>query len=123
MVFSLELDPKSLDAEDFAITTQNGMVFKVEAASLLPANEEFELRTVLLIGEYGNYPDNPPVWVEVVGDLMSRSGQNFKGQRIQVISLEEGPILSYAEYFTLDDDYPYVEKGGAAIAPKKKPKW
>ncbi len=122
LVFSLELDPKSLDAEDFAITTQNGMVFKVEAASLLPANEEFELRTVLLIGEYGNYPDNPPVWVEVVGDLMSRSGQNFKGQRIQVISLEEGPILSYAEYFTLDDDYPYVEKGRGCDCPKEETK-
>ena len=57
LVFSHELDPNTLDATDFAVTTQNGSIFEVEAASFLPANEEFELRTVLLIGEYGTYPD------------------------------------------------------------------
>ena len=100
------------------VTTAKGDVIQVEAASLLPANEEFELRTVLLIGEYGNHPDNPPVSVEVVGDLMARTGQNFKGKSIEVIPLPEGPILSYAEYFTIDEDYPYVEKGRGCDCPK-----
>ena len=120
LVFSHELDPKTLEGADFAVTTKNGKVFKVEAASFLPANEEFELRTVLLIGEYGNYPDNPPVSVEVVGDLMARTGQNFKGKSVQVIPLEEGPVLSYAEYFTMDEKYPLIEKGRGCDCPKEE---
>ena len=122
LVFSHELDPKTLEGADFAVTTKNGKVFIVEAASFLPANEEFELRTVLLIGEYGNYPDNPAVSVEVVGDLMARTGQNFKGQSVQVIPLEEGPVLSYAEYFTMDEKYPYIEKGKGCDCPKGETK-
>ncbi|MEO0896436.1 MAG: hypothetical protein AAFY71_08575 [Bacteroidota bacterium] len=118
LVFSHELDHETLDGVDFAVTTQNGTVFEVEAATLLPANEEFELRTALLIGEYGNYPENPPVMVKVIGDLMSRTGHNFKGDSISVIPLKEGPILSYAEYFKIDDSYPYVEKGDACDCPK-----
>ncbi|MFN0049846.1 MAG: hypothetical protein ACKVOU_12055 [Cytophagales bacterium] len=122
LVFSHELDPNSLQGADFAVTTKNGKVFIVEAASFLPANEEFELRTVLLIGEYGNYPDNPPVSVEVVGDLMARTGQNYKGQSVRVIPLEEGPVLSYAEYFTIDENYPYIAKGKGCDCPKEETK-
>ncbi len=118
LVFSHEIDPETLDGADFAVTTQDGSVFEVEAASLLPANEEFELRTVLLIGEYGNHPDNPPVSVKVVGDLMTRTGENYKGDSLAFIPLEEGPILSYAEYFTIDEDYPYVATGDGCDCPK-----
>lgn len=118
VIFSMEIDPATLDATDFEVTTINGKTFVVEAVTLLPAEEEFELRTVLLIGEYGNYPDNPPILVKIVGDLMSRTGTNFKAQQATVIPLEEGPILSYAEYFTLTDDYPYVEKGIGCDCPK-----
>lgn len=122
LVFSHEIDPKTLQGSDFAVTTKNGTVHVVEAASFLPANEEFELRTVLLIGEYGNHPDNPPVSVEVVGDLMARTGQNFKGQSIKIIPLEEGPILSYAEYFTIDEKYPFIKKGKGCDCPKEETK-
>ena len=53
---------------------------------------------------------------------MSRTGHNYKGESIEVIPLEEGPILSYAEYFTFDNDYPYVEKGRGCDCPKDKTK-
>ena len=119
VVFSHELDPSTIDASDFAVTTQSGEVFQIEAITLMPAEEAFELRTLLLIGEYGNHPDNPPVSLKIVGDLMTRTGVNYKGQSKEVIPLEEGPILSYAEYFTFDEDYPYVEKGGGCDCPKK----
>ena len=122
LVFSHELEPNTLQASDFEVTTQNGTKFQVEGATLLPANEEFELRTVLLIGEYGNYPDNPPTSVKIVGDLLSRTKHNFKGESIAVIPLEDGPILSYAEYFTYDENYPYDEKGRGCDCPKKKTK-
>ena len=46
LVFSHELDPNTLEGFDFAVTTKSGKVFEVEAGSFLPANEEFELRTV-----------------------------------------------------------------------------
>jgi hypothetical protein len=122
LVFSLEVDPFTLDATDFEVTTKNGTAFEVEAVTLLPAEEEFELRTVLLIGEYGNHPDNPPISVKIVGDLMSRTGTNFKGVSADVIPLEEGPILSYAEYFTFTEDYPYVEEGRGCDCPKETTK-
>lgn len=69
IVFSLEVDPSTLDPTDFKVTTKDGTVFEVEAVTLLPAEEEFELRTALLIGEYGNHPDNPPTSVKIVGGL------------------------------------------------------
>ena len=122
LVFSHELDPKTIQGSDFQVTTAKGDVIQVEAASLQPANEEFELRTVLLIGQYGSYPDNQPISVKVIDDLMSRTGHNYKGESIEVIPLEEGPILSYAEYFTVDKNYPYVEKGRGCDCPKDKTK-
>lgn len=122
LVFSHELDPKTIQGTDFEVTTKDGTKHIVEAASLQPANEEFELRTVLLIGEYGSYPDNQPISVKIVGDLMTRTGQNFKGQTVKVIPLEEGPVLSYAEYFSFDENYPYVKKGRGCDCPKEETK-
>ncbi|MGI9532992.1 hypothetical protein [Lutimonas sp.] len=119
VVFSQEVDPKMLEPSDFEITTEKGNTHIPDDVTLLPANEEFELRTVLLIGDYGDHPDNEPVTVKIVGDLTSRSGQNYKGQHIRVIPLEEGPILSYAEYFTFDKDYPYIEKGRGCDCPRE----
>jgi len=122
LVFSHELNPSTIQGSDFEVTTKKGNVYIVEAASLQPANEEFELRTVLLIGEYGSYPDNQPVSVKVIGDLMTRTGQNYKGQSITVIPLEDGPILSYADYFSFDKDYPFVKKGRGCDCPKEETK-
>lgn len=118
IIFSHEVDPNTLEGADFEVTTKNGDKFLVEAAVLPPANEEYELRTALLIGEYGNYPDNPPVSIQIVGDLMTRTGHNYRGEMIEVIPLEEGPILSYAEYFTFTEDYPYVQEGNGCDCPK-----
>ena len=69
IVFSHEIDPQTLDASDFQIKTQKGDIVGIEHASYRPAVEEFELRTLLLIGEYGNHPDNEPIEVTIVGDV------------------------------------------------------
>lgn len=119
IVFSLEVDPTTLDAADFQVTTKDGSTFDVEAVTLLPAEEEYELRTALLIGEYGNFPDNPPVLVTIVDELKSRTGASFQGESAEVIPLEEGPVLSYAEYFTFTEDYPYVKEGAGCDCPKE----
>lgn len=117
IVLSQEIDPETLDASDFEITTQNGSKHIPIAVSLLPANEAFELRTILLIGEYGS-SENQPATVKIIDNLMSRSGKNFKGQEQQVIRLEAGPILSYAEYFSFTKDYPYVKNGRGCDCPR-----
>jgi len=120
IVFSHEIDPETLDASDFQIKTQKGDIRGVEFVSFKPAVEEFELRTLLLIGEYGEYPDNEPVEVEIVGELKTRDGQELKGQKIAVTPLAKGPFISYAEYFKIDDEYPYVEKGNGCDCPKSE---
>ena len=56
VVFSQEVDPETLDPTDFEITTSSGSKHFPDVVTLLPANEEFELRTVLMIGEYGTMP-------------------------------------------------------------------
>ena len=120
LVFSQEIDPETLDNTDFEVTTADRTISEVEFVTLKPAEEEFELRTVLFIGEYGTHPNNPPVSVRVVGDLMSRSGQNYTGQTVEVIPLPEGPTISYAEYFTFDDNYPYVKRGPGCDCPREE---
>lgn len=120
VVFSQEVDPSTLEHTDFEVITRNGDKFEVEFVTLKPAEEEYELRTVLFIGEYGSHPDNPPESVKIVGDLLSRSGQNYKGQSVKVIPLPEGPIISYAEYFHIDNDYPYVKSGSGCDCPREE---
>ena len=120
LVFSHEIDPTTLDASDFQIKTQQGDIREVQFVSYKPAIEAFELRTLLLIGEYGEYPDNEPIEVEVIGELKSRDGQALKGQKIAVTPLVEGPFISYAEYFKIDDQYPYVERGKGCDCPKSE---
>ncbi|WP_167883232.1 hypothetical protein [Leptospira adleri] len=120
LVFSHEIDPSTLDASDFQILTKKGELLAVPFATFRPALEEFELRTVLLIGEFGDFPENEPVEVRIIGDLKSRDGQNYRGQKARVTSLTEGPFLSYAEHFELGPDYPYNETERGADCPKFK---
>lgn len=120
IVFSHELEPSTLDAADFKVKTNNGRRQSVDVVTLKPAIEAFELRTVLLVGDYGDAPDNEPVQVEIVGELLARSGQNFQGQKVSVTPLSKGPFLSYAEHFTIDDTYPYVKKGKGCDCPKNR---
>ena len=117
VVLSHEIDPETLSPDDFRIQTAKGEYYNVDFVTLRPAREAFELRTILLVGEYGDYPDNEPVEVEIIGDLVARSGQNYKGQKIAVTPLEKGPFISYAEYFKLDDEYPYVAEGRGCDCP------
>jgi len=120
LVFSLEIDPESIDGSDFRVLKADGSEGVVDGAALRPATEPFELRTILLVGELGTYPGNEPVRIEIVGDLMSRTGVNFKGQSVEVIPLEDGPILSYAEYFDIrDENYPYNTKKRCCDCPRE----
>jgi len=99
VVFSHTLDPDTLQAEDFEVVTQSGDVRTPECVTLRPAQDPGELRTALLIGEFGDSPDNPPVSVKVVGDLLSDGAPpvNFNGTRTNVTPLAAGPSMVLAE--------------------------
>ncbi|WP_000393977.1 hypothetical protein [Leptospira interrogans] len=117
LVFSHEIDPTTVDLSDFQITTKKGEIFYPLFATFVPSLEQFELRTILLIGQFGDHPDNEPNEVVIVGELKSRDGQNLIGQKIQVTPLTAGPFISYAEYFRFEDSYPYNTSVHGADCP------
>lgn len=97
VIFSEEIDDKTLDPDDFRITTASGKIGRVACVTLRPADEPGEKRTVLVIGEYGS-PEDQPVKVEIIGDLMSLDGRiNFNSSASSVIALEAGPTIILAE--------------------------
>jgi len=93
VVFSQTLDAATLQPEDFEVTSKFGEVHTPKCVTLRPAQDQGELRTVLLIGEFGDAPDNPPVSVKVVGDVLSDGSPaiNFKGTQVDVTPLADGP--------------------------------
>ena len=98
VIFSSEIDHTTLQAGDFRVTTAAGRTGTMHCVSLLPATDAGELRTALLIGEFGNADNDPPARVEVVGNLHSLDGRrNFRGANIAVIPLAAGPQLVLAE--------------------------
>jgi hypothetical protein len=62
---------------------------------------------VLLIGEFGDADEDPPVKVAVVGDLLSDGATggpvSFRGTTIQVTPLDAGPSLVLAEVVPQDE--------------------
>jgi len=106
VVLSHTIDPETLQPEDFQIVTRSGVEYTPHCLTLRPASDPGELRTVLLIGEFGNASDDPPVSVHVVDDLLSDGSLlgntgpdpvNFRGTQVPVTPLEAGPSLVLAE--------------------------
>ena len=100
VVFSRTLNPLSIQETDFEIVSASGQVSTPVCATPLPAVGPGEIRTILLIGEFGS-PDDQPERVTIVGDLFSDNSAgspvNFNGVAERVVPLEEGPSLALAE--------------------------
>ena len=110
VVLSRTIEPDSLQPEDFQIVTKSEVIHSPHCVTLRPAQDAGELRTVLLIGEFGNVDDDPPALVRVVGDIFSdenspgkRSRVNFRGAKVEVTPLHEGPSLVFAEIVPLSE--------------------
>lgn len=104
VITSAEVDHTTLQAGDFAVVKASGDKGTIHCASLLPATDAGELRTILLIGEFGDEGDDPPASVKITGNLISLDGKtNFKGASAQVTPLEEGPFLVAAELVSADE--------------------
>ena len=99
VVLSHRISSDSLRPEQFQITTRSGQLRTPECATLRPAGDPGERRTVLLIGEFGNADTDPPEVVTIVEDLLSDMAAplNFKGQSVEVTPLSEGPSIVLAE--------------------------
>ena len=98
VVFSHELNVQTVQPGDFKITAASGSVGEVSCLTLAPADDPGELRTVLLIGQYGSINDQPET-VEIVGNVLSKDNSlNFKGASVAVTPLENGPSLVAAEF-------------------------
>ena len=97
VVFSSEVDTDTVQAGDFLVTLSDGEQISVGCATPAPAEDPGELRTILLVGDFGSI-DNQPVSVEIRGNIVSLDHQsNFKGSRVAVTRLESGPSLIHAE--------------------------
>ena len=98
VVFSKELDIGSVQPVDIKVTQASGNVGEVYCTTFLPAIDDGELRTVLLIGEFGTKINDEPIEVEVIGNVYDHSRKhNFKGTKVQVTALAKGPFLVRAE--------------------------
>jgi hypothetical protein len=99
IVLSHTIDADTLQPEDFQVVTRSGAKRTPHCVTLRPAQDPGELRTVLLIGEFGDAPNDPPVLVHVVDDLLSDGTPfvNFRGTRTDVIPLDAGPFIVLAE--------------------------
>ena len=97
VIFSHELDVGSVQAGDFRVVSKTGIEGSVACTTFLPAADKGELRTVLLVGEFGSVADQP-ISVEIVGNVLSADGSvNFKGVKVGVIPLENGPSIALAK--------------------------
>ena len=127
IVFTHKIDPLSLDATDFLVTSADSTGHLPICAMLTPAGESNERRTVLLVGQFGSSPANEPVRVEIIGDLYSlpssptelascSPAQNYLGVFIDsVITLTSGPAISFCS--VLDSAESQLGLPGSTGAP------
>ncbi len=85
-----------LDPKAFTVVTRSGARRQPLCATTAPAHAAGKNHTVLLVGELGREPDDPPMTVEVSGDLPLEHGANARGLSAPVIPLADGPTLVLA---------------------------
>ena len=99
VVFSAQVDVETISPNAFAVETSSGNTVTPLCATLRPAIESLERRTVLLIGPFGS-ANSPPLSVEIVRQLRDIHGNSLTGLRTETITaLGAGPSLVFAERF------------------------
>lgn len=104
VVLSHTIDEQTLQKEDFQLITRSGATHRPFCVTLAPALDTGELRTVLLVGDFGDAVEDPAATVRIVADLLSDGATggpvNFRGTSVGVIPLAAGPSLVLAEIVT-----------------------
>ena len=104
LVFSVQIEQSSVSPEAFAIEMEDGTRVTPVCATLAPAFELLEQRTVLLAADFGT-DHGAPVAVEVVGALNDLLGNSLQGlRRADIVPLSAGPSLVLAERFAPDTE-------------------
>lgn len=84
------------DPAAFAVLTRSGARRRPACATLAPADAPAKNHTILLIGDLGGEPGDPPVSVEIVGPLPLEGGADARGLAGPVTPLAAGPSLALA---------------------------
>jgi hypothetical protein len=91
VIFSTEIDHTTMQAGDFRSRPRPGASGEMLCVTLLPATDAGELRTVLLVGEFGAAETDPPVRSRSSGHLHSLDGTlDFRGAQVDVTPLAPG---------------------------------
>ena len=102
VTFSVQINSETVSATAFAVETSSGEFVTPVCATLRPALESLEQRTVLLIGPFSP-EDSLPLSVEIVEQLEDIEGNSLFGLRGEkVTALAAGPSLVFAERFAPD---------------------
>jgi hypothetical protein len=115
LVFSHELNPDTLQAGDFRVTDKSGRKTVPACVTLRPAIALGELRTVLLMGEYGTAELES---VCVVGNLLDMSRTvNFRGSSSRAVPKPVTAVvdLTFAERVPAYQEPDYPEDTPSAI--------
>jgi hypothetical protein len=95
--------PALLDPSVFVVHRTSGAESPVDCATLAPADEAEERRTILLLGEFAS-DDDPPVGVEIVGKLLTDDDVDAKGALFEtVVPLAAGPSIVLAEHYLISE--------------------
>ena len=123
VIFSVQINGDTVSPAAFAVEISSGEIVTPLCATLRPALESLEQRTVLLIGPFSP-EDSLPVSVEIVEQLEDVDGNSLLGLRGEkVTALAAGPSLVFAERFApnnsgLEGECP--EQTGADLAEAQR---
>jgi len=125
VTFSRAIDASTLDSGDFLVTLSDGSRIVPQCATLSPADEANEGRTVLLIGAFGDGLNGTinPTKVEVVGDLCFYDDEGAPSISSVGAGLEilNDPMMSYldASIIIIDAEIRMFSTNGEATLSSK----
>ena len=103
VVLGSEIDTDTLGPADFEVVRASGAVGDVACVTMRPATDLGEVRTALLVGQFGSDRD-PPVTVRIVGELLALDGsRDLDGSQVEVTPLPVGPSIVLASVMTADE--------------------
>ena len=97
VTFSRRIGIDNPEPSAFRVTTRSGAVRTPLCATLRPALGPSKRHTVLLIGDFGDDPGDPPVRLDVIGSVALLNGGDVIGSSsARVTPLESGPSVRLA---------------------------
>ena len=96
VTFSRRVTLQTPAASAFRITTRSGATHFPLCATLLPAVGSTERNTVLLMGEFGDDPGDPPLTLDIFGSVPLDGGEDAEGLSSPITPLAAGPSLVLA---------------------------